>query len=216
MAGRNATSVSVRLKRLYSARDRVWKTERGAILRGPEMAKLLGVSWATLREWTNEIETFEQSGAFERGGNGMQYEFCPVRTLWFLIDHYDALAGQQAGRNQVMQESTGLDLPETESDVSFEEAKGLVNLTVTVVSAAREQGKYTPTGEWTGFLEGYNGRVVSGILGVGTKVDPNGMLPPAVRADMDRYLRELATSVHDDAVSFIGEYREGLQQAGTG
>lgn len=212
---RSKTSISTRLKKLRLAKQRVFDLPRGLVLASVPMAKVLGVTWPTLRDWTNEIDGFEQSGAFERGAQGMEYEFCPVRTLWFLIEHFEQISSDQADKNRGLRQSTGVDLPDDEDDVTFEEARGLVNMTVTMTAAKREQGEYTPTHEWSAFLEGYNQRVVNGILGVSTKVDPNGALPPRTREQMDSELRNLAADVHRAAGKFIEENRAGIQQGGT-
>lgn len=213
---RSKASLSARLRKLRAARQRIFSLPLGQTLTATPMAKLLGVSWPTLRDWCNEIEGFDQSGAFEAGAEGVEYQFCPVRTVWFLIDYMERESAEQADKNRGLQESAGMTLPDGEDDVTFEEARGLVNMTVTMVSAKREAGEYTPTREWSAFLEGYNQRVVNGILGVSTRVDPNGALPPAVRRQMDSELRDLAATVHQSASKFIEERSASLQQAGTG
>ncbi len=213
---RSKASLSARLRKLRTAKQRIFSSPRGEVVTSMPMAKMLGVSWPTLRDWCNEIEGFAESGAFEAGANGIEYQFCPVRTVWFLIEHMERESAEQAEKNRGLQESAGMTLPDSEDDVTFEEARGLVNMTVTMVSAKREAGEYTPTREWSAFLEGYNQRVVNGILGVSTRVDPNGALPPAIRRQMDSELRDLAATVHQSASKFIEERSEAIQQAGTG
>jgi hypothetical protein len=211
-----SASPQVRLAKLRAARPRCFAKPRGTLLQANPMAELLGVNWATLRKWCNGLPGFEDSGAFGRGGNGIDYEFCPVRTVVFLTEHFEGLAAEQVEKNRGLQRSVGVELPHSEQAASVEETRGLVNLTLAVVAAAKEQGLYTPTTEVIAFLETYNQRVVNGIMGVRTKVDPNGALPPQVRFAIDDYLRGVATEAHAEASAAIGDYRAGIQQRGTG
>lgn len=212
---RNPASLSNRLKKLKAARQRIWSLQRGMVMTAIPMAQALGVSWPVLRAWCDELDGFEASGAFERGANGSKYEFCPVRTLWFLTDHFEAEAARRSEKNRDLQESAGVSLPEDEEASSFEETRGLVNLTLAVVAAAREQGHYTPTAQMIDFIEGYNQRLVNAILGIRTVADPNGALPAKIRTEIDGYLRDVASDVHEEAVKFIEEQRADLQPSGT-
>lgn len=176
----------------------------------------LGFSWPTVRKWVNDYPTLDNPHNLRRGGQGSRYEFNPRRTLRALV----VLATQQSesliSDNVEIRRKIGVDLPDTERAATLDETKSLINMTLTVEAAAKEQGKYTPTEEMIAFLEGYNEAVVSGILGVKTKTDPNGKLPPNVRAEMDGYLRKVTADVHEKAGKFIEEQRARLQQARIG
>lgn len=83
------TSPATRLKALEAARIRAKKElGRGETLTSRPMAALLGVSWNTLRKWTQEIDGFAQSGAFEIGGQGVDYVFKPMKTIDWLVAHF--------------------------------------------------------------------------------------------------------------------------------
>lgn len=205
-----------RLRKLETALERAKKLARGTVLDAQPMAQLLGFSWVTLREWVDDHPQLEQPKLMVRGGQGVNWEFKPVAFTTALIKIFKAEAEQRREHNRSFQRKAGLKLPEAESAASFEEAKGLVQLTLTVVAATERQGGYTETEKVTAFLEGYNQQVVNGILGVKTQVDPNGNLPPHLREAVDGYLRSVATGVHELASKFIEEHRAGLQQAGTG
>lgn len=213
---RPSQSAAVRLKKLEGLRSALRALPRGTILSLREMHELLGVSRSTLREWTDTIPAFEESGAFGRGAEGVEYEFCPVRTLWFLIDHFAAIVDGQREKNRSLKQSVGVTLPESDSAASFQETKELVNLTIAVTSAAKEQGRYTPTEQMIAFVSGYNQAVVSGVLGIRTKIDPNGTLPPDVREHVDAHLRLVASDAYERAATFIEERSADLQQAGAG
>lgn len=213
---RNPASVGTRLRKLKAARQRVFALDRGSILSATPMAKLLGVTWPVLRDWCNEIEGFAQSGAFDGGAQGIEYEFCPVRTLWFLIDHFQAENDRLTAKNRDGAKSAGLNLDDDDDATSFEEIRGRVRLTLDVVSAAREQQHTTPTSDMLAFVDGYNQAVVSGIMGVRTKVDPSGLLPPDLRGKVDRHLRDVAADAHGKAERFIEDFRRaGLQRERT-
>ena len=97
---RSKTSVSARLNRLIKAKERIFALPRGELLKAKPMAKALGISWPILLGWCDDIDGFEQSGAFERGAQGMDYQFCPVRTVWFLIEHFEAMRAEFSGKTR--------------------------------------------------------------------------------------------------------------------
>jgi hypothetical protein len=209
-------SLNVRLKQLEDAKARAAKLKRGAMLSSMPMAEMLRVRWPALRDWCNTIEGFEQSGAFIRGGNGIEWEFNPRATVDYLIKHFRTRIEGQAKKSRAISKAVGVQLPEGEQAPSLAETKELVNLTMTVVSAAEKQKRFIPNETVAAFIEGYNQRAVNGILGVRTRVDPNGNLPASVRKEVDAYLRLVASDLHAEAAQFVEECREGLQSEGTG
>lgn len=215
MAGRPQAGLTTRLDRLKEAKARASKLKQGAKLTAQPMADLLRVRWATLRDWCDEIPALESRGAVIRGGNGIEWEFSARKVINILIAHFQSVIDGQAKKSQQISRAIGVDLPETEVP-TLAETKDLVNLTLTVVAASEKQGRYTLTEEMTAFIAEYNQRVVDGIMGVRTQVDPNGNLPPNVRSDVDKYLRSVATQVHAKAAAFIEECRADIRQAGTG
>lgn len=213
---RPSIGAATRLKKIEAARLALRNIKRGTTMTFREMYEFLGVSRSTLREWTDGLEGFEESGAFDRGAEGIEYEFCPVRTVWFLIDHFRGILAAHEEKNRSLKQTAGVTVPEADSAASFQETKDLVNLTIAVTSAAREQGRYTPTEDMIEFIDGYNQAVVSGVLGVRTRIDPNGHMPPDLREQVDGHLRMVATDAHERATKFIEERSAGLQQAGIG
>ena len=179
------------------------------------MSEMIGVTWNVLRDWCSDIDGFETSGAFIRGGNGIEWEFKPRKTVAFLAKHFGARKTAQTKKSRAITKAVGVTLPDDEAP-SLAETKDLVNLTLTVVAATAQQGKYGLASEFADFLAGYNRQVVEGIMGVKTKADPNGNLPPDVRKRVDEYLRSVATEVNLAAQKAIGDYRARSQQEGTG
>lgn len=215
MASNNPSPAS-RIRKLKLAAERARKLKRGTLLSSKPMSEMVGVSWVSLREWCNDIPGFEESGVFTRGGNGVEWEFKPGPTIRFLEKHFSGLLKSQTAKNRKIRRAAGVALPDAEDEASFQETKDLVNMTVTVVSAAEKQQRYTPTEDMLAFIEGYNQAVVSGIMGVRTRIDPQGNLPPHIRTEIDDHLRSVATGAHEQAKKFIEEASARLQQAGAG
>lgn len=180
------------------------------------MCEVLSVNWTTLKDWCDDLPGFEESGAFIRGGNGIEWQFQPRKTVDWLLKHFRAQAADSAAASRKLAKAVGVALPEVEAAPSMAETKDLVNLTLTVVGASERQGMYTRTDEVAEFLEGYNAAVVAGILGGKTKVDPNGNLPIPVRKAIDEYLRSVATSAHAEATKYIETKLAGSKQRGIG
>ena len=213
---RPSTNASVRLTRLEAAIPKVAALKRGEVLSAGPMTKLLGVSWPTLREWCDALPGFAESKAFVAGGNGVEYQFRAKRTLDWLLKHFRGVMDRQAVESRRLTKAVGVNLPASETP-SLAETKDLVNLTLTVVEASERQGHYVRADDVANFIEGYNETVISGIMGVRTKVDPNGKLPVALRRQVDEYLRSVAAGAHAKAQSYIEVNRgAGVQQGRTG
>ncbi|WP_310530707.1 hypothetical protein [Novosphingobium sp.] len=213
---RAASNIEVHLRRLATAKPRIAKLKRGELLSSMPMAEMLGVRWPALRDWCGDIEGFEASGAFERGGNGVEWKFDPRKVHAFLTNHFAKRVKQQAVKSAKLTKAVGVTMSPDEAAPSLAETKDLVNLTLAVTAAQEKQGYFIPAHQVSDFIAGYNEAVVSGILGTRTKVDPNGNLPVAVRKALDEHLRSLATAVHALAQKFIGDCGARSEQGGTG
>lgn len=211
-----ATELSARIRRLEAAEVRAKALGPKAIISFGPMMEVLGVSRSTLQDWCNDIDGFEASGAFKRGGNGIEWEFKPVKAVAYLLRHFRAQAVKQAERSRKLTKSVGVKLAADDEALSLVEVKDRVNLTLTLVAATEKQGHYVLASDVADFLARYNQKVIDGIMGVKTKVDPNGNLSPAVRRQIDENLRSVAASVNEAAQEAIGEYRARTEQAGTG
>jgi len=213
---KSSTNLTARIRRLEAAKVRADKLPAREVLTFGPMMQLLGVSRPVLVGWADEVEGFEASGAFKRGGNGIEWEFRPRRTVDFLLRHFRKAADGQARKSRELTKSIGVSLAEDDGDVSLAEVKDRVNLTLTVTAAGEKQGHYTLAEDVRSFVTGYNQSVVDGIMGVRTKVDPNGNLPPLLRKQIDEYLRSVATAAHAKAAQFVKDFRAGTEQAGVG
>lgn len=210
-----ATNLSARIRRLEAAKARADKLPARQSLSFKPMLELLGVSRPTLTDWC-DLPGFEQSGCFVRGGNGIEWEFKARRSVDWLLKHFRKEADRQAEKSRALTKSIGVQVSERDEDLSLAEVKDRVNLTITLTQAAERQQQYVLASEMSAFLTGYNQRVLDGIMGVRTRVDPNGNLPPHIRREVDEYLRSVASEVHVEAARFIEEHSAGLQQRGIG
>lgn len=213
---RPTTNLTARIRRLEAAKARADKLPARQVLTFKPMADMLGVSRPVLTGWADEIEGFEKSGAFERGGNGIEWQFKPRKTVDFLLKHFRKQAEKQSAKSRELTRSIGVSLAENDEATSLAEVKDRVNLTLTVTAAGEKQGHYTLAEDVRSFVTGYNQSVVDGIMGVRTKVDPNGNLPPLLRKQIDEYLRSVATAAHAKAAQFVKDFRAGTEQAGVG
>lgn len=214
---RPSTSPAARIRRLEAAQERARKLRSGTVLSAKPMAELLGVGWPVLRDWCDDVPALANSDAFTRGGNGVEWEFKAQRTVTLLLKHFRAEQDAQGRRSRALTKAVGVTLPDADADVSLAEVRDRVNLTMTLTGAMERQGQYVLASTVATFLAGFCQHVVDGIMGVRTKVDPNGNLPPAVRREVDKYLRSVATGAHAEATRFIEEHKvAGSQPAGVG
>lgn len=211
-----ATSHGARLRQLQDAKKRAEALPRKARLSFEPMMDLLGIrARKTLREYC-DFPTVAASGSFVRGDNGIAWEFEPRKFISSVIKHFEGLIAAQSRKSRDIANAVGVSLPADESP-SLQETKQFIDLTLTLTAAREKQGVYTVADEVADFIAGYNEELVSGILGVKTKVDPNGNLPPSVRKAVDEQLRSLATSLHAIAASYIEAQRNaGTEQGRTG
>ena len=75
-----------RIKILSAAQKRAKSVfKKDEVLSARPMCEVLSVSWGTLKNWCEEIEGFEASGAFTRGGEGIKWNFKVHETIEYLL-----------------------------------------------------------------------------------------------------------------------------------
>lgn len=209
------TSENARILQLKAARERALQSPDIETLSMQPMAEMLGVSLPTLRGWCDKIAEADIGGAFSRGGLGKEYSFKPLATIDTFLAHFEGKIVAQKARNRRIVEATGIEVDD--DDVGdLEEVQRRLRLTMMITDQRRMQGEYTRTSRVAEYVRGYNQTVVERIMGVGTKIDPTGQLPAAVRAQVTEALREVAADVAASARAFIGELSAGSQQKGVG
>lgn len=208
-------STSARIEALEAAKRRIEALDDEASRTSKPMAELLGVTWNTLRGWCNTIASFEGSSAFVRGGNGIEWEFHPGKTVDALLDHFRSEIAKRQDRNRRVVESVGLDMdPDEAGRIDMAELTKQVNLTLAIQENKMKAGGYVPASDLRDFLRGYNQAAVSAVLGVGSKIDPTGALPASIRTAMTEELRKVAVGMQTMCGKFVGEFGAGLNEAG--
>ncbi|MGN6290404.1 MAG: hypothetical protein ACTHNA_14210 [Sphingopyxis terrae] len=206
-------SISAHIERLEAAERRISAIEETKLSSRP-MADALSVSWPTLRKWC-DLPTFADSGAFVRGGNGIEWEFDPKKTVAALLAHFRGEIARRQDRNRRVVESVGLDMdPDEAGRIDMAELTKQVNLTLAIQENKMKSGGYVPATDLRDFLRGYNQSAVSAVLGVGSKIDPTGALPASIRTAMTEELRKVAVGMQSMCSKFVGEFGAGLNEAG--
>lgn len=207
-------SIAARIEALEAAKRRIEALEHAENLSSKPMHELLGVSWPTLRGWC-DFREFDESGAFVRGGNGIEWSFDPQKTIATLLAHFNNELDQRQDRNRRVVQSVGLDMDDEEAGrIDMADLSKQVTLTIAVQEQKMKAGGYVPAARLGDFLKGYNQAAVEAVLGVGTKIDPTGTLPASIRAAMTEELRSVAAKMQSRCSAFIGESSAGLIEAG--
>ncbi|WP_156367173.1 hypothetical protein [Novosphingobium sp. KN65.2] len=182
---------------------------RGEILTSQPMAGILGVRWATLRDWCDEIDGFEQSGAFMRGSNGLKYEFCPVRTIWFLIEHFRALTEteiEKAERINAM--ALGADA-QTMRGIDLDDMKKILDTQGRLMDMRERAGALVDAGTTRTVLNQVFSRMQEVALTAPQELDPSGQWPPEVRAIIDKAMQGVLLRQRAAARTVIEGLRQG-------
>jgi len=99
-------SISSRIEALEAAERRISAIEETKLSSKP-MAEALSVSWPTLRAWC-DLPAFADSGAFVRGGNGIEWEVDPKKTVAALLAHLRGGNARRQDRNRRVVGTVGL------------------------------------------------------------------------------------------------------------
>lgn len=210
-----ATSPDARLRKLRSALERAKNVDRREVRSAKPMADLIGVSWPVLRGWCDDIPGFEDSGAFARGGNGIEWEFSPLATVMFLVRHFENVIAHQIDRARKEREEAGL----KESDgipAHFDPARAAktVDLRTKVDDAMVRQGRLTDAAKARSILN----RLFSDMKSAGYRAlheaDPNGRWSPETRVTVETVTREIIRQQERAAQIAVKELNGGIVQSG--
>ena len=152
---------------------------RGRTLTSKPMCDLLGVSWKVLKGWCDEIAGFEESGAFERGAEGIGYNFRPIQTVRFLIKHFEAAQSRQvAATKQFRRAVAGNALDALPEDMSADEIIKSVRLAREVREEQQSQGILIRADEAATTIQEMLGSMLQAGMQAGREQDPTGQWPP--------------------------------------
>jgi hypothetical protein len=189
---RPATSPAARLRQLEAAMERAKKLKRGERLSAMPMAELIGVGWPTLRGWCNDIPGFAESGAFEGGGNGIEYSFAAAKTLRFLTGHFTRVREQGVARaRRLRQIAGGESLAAVPDDYDLDELRKLHALSITVQETKVRAGELTSRSQVTSRLrEVFGAMQAAGVKAI-QQADPTGQMAPETRSIVEDVMRSV-------------------------
>lgn len=208
-------STSARIEALEAAKRRIDALEDDTAITSRPMSELLGVTWPTLRGWCNTLPAFDGSDAFVRGGNGIEWEFTPSKTVDTILAHFRGELASRQDRNRRVVESAGIDMdPNEASRIDIVDLKKQVDLTIAIQQQKLAMGGYIPAAKFIEVMRGYNQAAIGAVLGTDTLIDPTGALPPDIRAAMNEALRSVAATMNQRCADYIRSAGAGSFEAG--
>ena len=189
---RIAASEEQRLARLRAALGRA--ISQGLVsetLKFNPMCKLLGVGRDALRDWCNEPEIAE-SGALIPGGNGIEYQFNPVATIWVLIRFFERKIEKRVRDNLKMREAVAGDsLDNVPSELTIKQANEALDLHLKLLDVERAAEKLVVADE----VKAAVNKLVLGLreatLSAPQQLDPTNEWTPEFREQFDNVLADL-------------------------
>ncbi len=189
---RPAASEEARIRKLREALRRAHdRGMLGETLGQSAMLKLLGVQAATLREWLDDPEV-DASLAFNRGGNGVEYEFNPIATIWVLIRYFERLAAEKAAKNRKIREMVAGDaLDDAPDAMTVKDVNEAMRLHLSLLQAEKEAGLLVDKAEAERRFTDFVLRLRDATLSAPQKLDPTNSWTPEFREKFDNALADL-------------------------
>jgi hypothetical protein len=208
-----AVDITARIASLERALVRAKALPADTIFDSKPMTELASVSWVSLKEWCDAIPEFDGSDCFVRGGQGIAWEFKPVKTIETLLAHFKGERERRTDRNREVAKQVGLSSHDP-APIELGELTKQVDLTLKLTDAKEKQKGYIPAALFSDFMVRYNSAAVQGVLGVKVQVDPTGSLPPDISEQMDEKLRGVAAAMHKVCEDCIREFDARLVESG--
>ena len=185
-----------RIKILSAAQKRAKSVfKKDEVLSARPMCEVLSVSWGTLKNWCEEIEGFEASGAFTRGGEGIKWNFKVHETIEYLLAW--AKSAQTAEKAQQKRVSKLVGIPKENLPATFnlDDLQKSVRIQREFQSQKIAQGKLCDVDVVSLAFTLYNSTVQQTILDAAQRADPNGIWKPEIRESFENELRNILLSV---------------------
>lgn len=206
----SSTSPAVRLRSLEKAKERCKVLKRGETLAAMPMAKLLAVSWNTLKRWCDEVDGFEESGAFERGANGKEYKFQARKSLDYLIKHFTAEADRASKRaKRTTKLIGGGALDDMPDDYSLDELNKALSTSIKLFEHRERVGEFTNKAQQQAALNRTFSAMQMAALRVPNELDPTGQWPKDRRQFADMLIRQVLVSQEREARKELREPNGG-------
>lgn len=215
---RIAASEEQRLARLRAALGRA--VSQGLVaetLKFEPMCKLLGVGRDALRDWCNEPEIAE-SGALIPGGNGMQYQFNPIATIWVLIRFFERKIEKRVRDNLKMREAVAGDsLDAVPAEMTLRDAREALALRLQLIEAEKQAGELVSRSEVEAAFNGLTVAIREALLSAPQKLDPTNHWKPEFRETFDNVLADLMVQLRQAGQEALsGDGLDTAGPAGTG
>lgn len=168
-------SISSRIEALEAAERRISAIEETKLSSKP-MAEALSVSWPTLRAWC-DLPAFADSGAFVRGGNGIEWEFDPKKTVAALLAHFRGEIARRQDRNRRVADAAGFEIdPDEAGRLDIVELSRQNRLMTEVFESQVRRGDFVKRTHHEATVSGVYRGVRDGTLAILPTLDPTGRL----------------------------------------
>lgn len=184
---RTVLSPQARLAQLRVAKKRADTYPVKGALTAEPMAKVLGVSWqGALRRWCNELQGFEQSGCFVRGGQGIEWTFKVRKTTDWLIRYFEREQASLQAKSRRTEKVLALPEGTMPDGYTLLEVDKSISLFQRIAEQKREAGDWVPRQQVEDIIREILTAARDHVLGVIGVADPNGVFPPEIRDRVER------------------------------
>lgn len=187
---RPAATPSARLRALDLAATKASGLKRGEKVTARPMCEMLGVSWPVLRDWCDTLPGFAESGAFQRGGNGIEWVFHPRKVVAFLRKHFESQQRASARRAKKIQRLVGMQEEAVETaDLSLDEMAKMIRLSNMLQEQQERQRKLVNAEVAAKAIREMCGSMQQAVLRSAQEQDPMGQWPPEIRESFEKAMR---------------------------
>lgn len=193
-------NIAVQIRRLEAAREAAKSLPRGTVLSAEPMAELVGMTWTALRGWCRNIEGFAESGAFVGGGNGINYEFKPLKAVDFLLRHFRNAQKVAAKKQARIREIVGgTALASVTEELTLDELKKMIELSIKVQDQLERQGKLMDAEKLRAAVTTMISKIQQAVLRGPMEQDPTGQWTAEMRDAFETMNRKLLGRIENAA-----------------
>lgn len=203
------------LKNLSKALEKAKTLSPGDTLTQEPMFQMLGVSRVTLRNWCNDIDGFEQSGAFVRGAQGIEWSFNPVATIWFLIRHFERVRDQKIERTKDLMGLAGFsDVDDAAAEMSLMDIERALNIRSKLRAGQVEDGTLTDASALANKMNDMILTMQQSAMNQVRRKDPTNGWPVDIRESFEAAFSDLMDDMRNAGKKFVREIRGYQSQSG--
>lgn len=176
-------NLAARLRKLDAALAKAKKLKRGEHLTFEPMMELLDLrSRRVLRDWCSDIPGFEESGAFVRGGNGIEWEFEPRKTIEFLVKHFSAERDAKLAKAREVRRMVGAEqLDGLPDDFDLDEIRKMIQVHAALREERQKAGELVEAAKVRDALTAMFTKMQQAGVRSASQQDPTGQWPPEIR-----------------------------------